>query len=99
MSPAYPPSSPAVAPHEGRIVRSEERVIAAVKHVWKKMMLYPQRAQNRLSERCSSGRPDRNAHDIEIGSCISVAALPVWTMNFGGPFRLDRFSRAVFVYG
>ena len=24
---------------------------------------------------------------IEIGSCLSVAALPVWTMNFGGPFQ------------
>jgi hypothetical protein len=35
---------------------------------------------------------------IEIALCLSVAALPVWTMNFGGPFRLDRFSRAVFVY-
>jgi hypothetical protein len=23
---------------------------------------------------------------IEIASCLSVAALPVWTMNFGGPF-------------
>ena len=39
--------------------QTPRRAVSAVRHVWKKMILYPQRAQNRLSERCSAGRPDR----------------------------------------